>query len=154
LGVPEPLPKPSSAAIMMGTIRPLNISVNETDQSVWVDAGECELQTQCWISSCEFHTGVDDQAVRVMILRGSGMYARASVSRCTCTFLCRAPRGLVKRYLMIKACIPIHWICLENWANHLQERHPSAGCVYMCVFVFGRCENNRPADVPEALRDA
>ncbi|KAF6254239.1 hypothetical protein COO60DRAFT_1703432 [Scenedesmus sp. NREL 46B-D3] len=37
--VPNPLPKPSSAAIMMGTIRPLNISVNETDQSVWVDAG-------------------------------------------------------------------------------------------------------------------
>jgi hypothetical protein len=41
LGVPEPLPTPSSAAIMMATIRPLNISVNETDQSVWVDAGGC-----------------------------------------------------------------------------------------------------------------
>jgi hypothetical protein len=38
--VPSPLPKPSSAGIMMSTIRPLNISVNETDRSVWVDAGE------------------------------------------------------------------------------------------------------------------
>jgi hypothetical protein len=48
VSVPEPLPKPSSAAIMMGTIRPLNISVNETDQSVWVDAGECEVHPQCF----------------------------------------------------------------------------------------------------------
>uniref|UniRef100_A0A383W3X5 J domain-containing protein n=1 Tax=Tetradesmus obliquus TaxID=3088 RepID=A0A383W3X5_TETOB len=39
LPVPDPLPKPSSAGIMMSTIRPLNISVNESGQSVWVDAG-------------------------------------------------------------------------------------------------------------------
>jgi hypothetical protein len=39
LAVPDPLPKRSSAGIMMSTIRPLNISVNESDQSVWVDAG-------------------------------------------------------------------------------------------------------------------